>query len=352
MAVLKIDNLYKQYAHVQEYAVNGLNFSCKEGEFVAILGPSGCGKTTTLRMIAGLESVSKGNIWFDDIVVNHILPKDRGIGLAFEDYALYPPLNVFDNIAFNLRAHRVSESVVKERVSEISELLHVNDILDKRPKELSGGQMQRVNIARAIVRKPKILLLDEPMSHLDGKLRQILRYEIRKLHQKIGCTTILVTHDQLEAMSLADRLVIMNFGVLQQFASPAEVYNNPNNRFVAEFIGDPPMNILEPTVVSSDSQLYFSFGFFRFPIPPHLREQVSINRQIKLGVRPDDIIFSEQGTSVPISIFENLGEEKRLTIKLDEKNILMISTLENVHCKPGDNVCIEFIKDKIHIFYE
>ena len=352
MATLKIENLYKKYDNSSHYAVNNLSFECNEREFIAILGPSGCGKTTTLRMIAGLETVSSGNICIDESVVNKTLPKERSIGLAFEDYALYPPLNIFENIAFNLRTKNIAETSIKNMVYEIADLLHVRDILHKRPKELSGGQMQRVNLARAIVRKPKILLLDEPMSHLDGKLRQRLRYEIRKLHQKIGCTTVLVTHDQLEAMSLADRLVIMDNGSLQQFATPAEIYKNPTNRFVAEFIGDPPMNILDTEIVSNNGQKYFAFERLQIPVSRHLQEQVVIGKTCKIGIRPDSVLLANNSDRLPIETFENLGEEKRIRISLGGKNKIMISTPENIRFNPGDTVSFQFIEDQIHIFEE
>ena len=350
MATLKVENLYKRYDNSADYAVNNLSFECNEGEFIAILGPSGCGKTTTLRMIAGLETISSGNICIDEQIINQLLPKDRGIGLAFEDYALYPPLNIFENIAFNLRTKKLPEASIKQSVHEIADLLHVRDILSKRPKELSGGQMQRVNLARAIVRKPKILLLDEPMSHLDGKLRQRLRYEIRKLHQEIGCTTILVTHDQLEAMSLADRLVIMDNGSLQQFAAPAEIYKSPANRFVAEFIGDPPMNILDTEIIDNNSQKYFAFENFQIQIPKYLQNQMVIGKKLKIGIRPNSIILSNNANRLPIQTFENLGEEKRISISLGGENKIMISTPENIRFQAGDSVSFEFVQ--IHIFDE
>jgi multiple sugar transport system ATP-binding protein len=268
MSKLMLKNIYKRYDDDQKkskknekqpLAVNNLSFECGDGEFIGILGPSGCGKSTTLRMIAGLENITDGEISIDGKVINNDLPKDRHIGLAFEDYALYPPLNVFDNIAFNMRAKNEDENTVKERVEEIAELMKVTELLQARPATLSGGQMQRVNIARAIVRNPKILLLDEPLSHLDGKMRQILRTEIKRLHKKIQCTTILVTHDQMEAMSLADKIAIIKDGVLQQFGTPKEIYDHPKNEFVANFIGEPPMNISDVVIKQKENKLFFLF---------------------------------------------------------------------------------------------
>ncbi len=241
------------------YAVNDFSLACADGEFVGILGPSGCGKTTSLRMVAGLEEITKGQIIIGDKVVNDLHPKDRDIGLAFEDYALYPPLNVYDNIAFNLRAKGVPEDEIKRRVAEIAPLMKVDDLLYNKPAGLSGGQKQRVNIARALIRNPSVLLLDEPLSHLDGKMRQILRTEIKRIHTKIKCTTILVTHDQLEAMSLSDKIAIMKDGKLQQFGTPLEVYDNPVNVFVAGFIGEPPMNLMKVDIVGDKGDLFFMF---------------------------------------------------------------------------------------------
>ncbi len=350
MASLALHTLYKKYPNATEYAVNDFSFSCESGEFIAILGPSGCGKTTTLRMIAGLESVSKGRISLDGEDIHHLDPKDRGIGLAFEDYALYPPLTVYDNIAFNLRAKKETPSVVKKRVEEIAELLHVKDILRAYPSELSGGQKQRVNIARAIVRRPKLLLLDEPMSHLDGKLRQVLRMEIRKLHKEMQCTTILVTHDQLEAMSLADRLVIMDHGRLQQYTSPAVTYNNPVNKFVADFIGDPPMNIVDACVVRQKKGYVIRFYDIEVAISQETAEKVTEGAPICFGIRPDDVLISPEGSPVRVSVFENLGEEKRISIRLGEELYFMISTLQEVKYGSGETIRIAFKEDRIHFF--
>lgn len=265
MAGLTLENLYKRYDNSgkkkkikNDYAVNDLSLRCEQGEFVALLGPSGCGKTTTLRMIAGLEEITKGNIYIGDHLVNNVNPKDRKIGLAFEDYAMYPPLNVYGNVAFNLRAKGIASVAIERRVREIAPLMQIDDILEKMPVKLSGGQKQRVNIARAIIREPELLLMDEPLSHLDGKARQAMRIEIKRLINKIKCTTMYVTHDQLEAMSLADKIAIMNFGVLQQFGTPTEVYDDPANEFVASFIGEPPMNITETKIINKNGTFFSS----------------------------------------------------------------------------------------------
>ncbi len=350
MAQVVVENVYKKYDKASDYAVDGISFTCEQGEFIALLGPSGCGKTTTLRMIAGLETLSDGEIRMDGEAMHMREPHKRGIGLAFEDYALYPPLNCYDNIAFNLRARKLRESEIKKRVLNIADMLHVTEILDRFPHHLSGGQKQRVNIARAIVREPRVLLLDEPMSHLDGKLRQVLRQEIRKLHKEIGCTTILVTHDQLEAMSLADRLVIMNEGRVQQYARPSEVYNKPHNEFVASFIGDPPMNIVDAVVAKNSKRCVFTFSDIRLAVPKDIVPNLHDKQRVRFGVRPDDVVISADGLPVRVSVFENLGEEKRMSIRLHDDSYFMISTLERVQYSAHAVIKVRLKEGKVHVF--
>ncbi len=340
-----------------QYAVNDFSLECPDGEFVGILGPSGCGKTTSLRMVAGLEEVTRGEILIGDRVVNNLQPKDRDVGLAFEDYALYPPLNVFDNIAFNLRAKNLPENEISRRVREIAPLMKVDDLLDKKPAGLSGGQKQRVNIARALVRNPSVLLLDEPLSHLDGKMRQILRTEIKRIHTKIKCTTILVTHDQLEAMSLADRIAIMKDGKLQQFGTPLEIYDNPVNVFVAGFIGEPPMNLMKVSIVGDDKERYFLFPAkgIRVRVPAKYIESVFPGDEIILGVRPTDVLITPDdptATEVPIAVFENLGDEKRISIGVGSGEYLTLITEDEKRYQPGDVIRLSFRETKTHIFHK
>ena len=248
MARLTLQNVFKRYdnamnsffgkkAKQNDYAVNDLSFECKDRSFIGILGPSGCGKSTTLRLIAGLETITSGKIFIDDVCINNLLPKDRNIGLAFEDYALYPPLSVYENLAFNLKAKGMPADKIRNSINKVAPLLKVDELLDMKPSALSGGQKQRVNIARAIIRQPGLLLLDEPLSHLDGKMRQTLRQEIKRMHREIECTTIIVTHDQIEAMTMGDRIVVMKDGFIQQVDSPQNLYDFPGNLFVAGFIG-------------------------------------------------------------------------------------------------------------------
>ena len=360
MAGLKLVHLYKRYENsgkkkVQNnYAVNDLNLECAQGEFMALLGPSGCGKTTTLRMIAGLEDITQGDIYIGDTRVNDLEPKDRHIGLAFEDYAMYPPLTVYDNIAFNLRAKKVDKKEIDRRVREIAPLMQVEDILDAMPVKLSGGQKQRVNIARAIIRRPELLLMDEPLSHLDGKARQAMRVEIKRLINEIKCTTVYVTHDQLEAMSLADRIAIINFGVLQQVGTPAEVYDNPVNEFVASFIGEPPMNIMETVIIKKDGNFFFTFegSDLNIPVPERYYGVVSDGFRCKVGVRPMDLLVGgpdSKGTPERIATFENLGDERRIGIRVGE-TLMMLITEDERRYRSGDIIKLEVRGEKTHLF--
>lgn len=360
MARLVLKNVYKRYENTgkkrenKDFAVNDLSLECNDGEFIGILGPSGCGKTTTLRMIAGLEDITAGEIYLDDVKINNLHPKDRHIGLAFEDYALYPPLTVYDNIAFNLRAKKVSEEEIRKEIMRIAPLLKVDDLLDKKPVKLSGGQKQRVNIARAIVRKPKLLLLDEPLSHLDGKMRQVLRTEIKRLHKEIRCTTIIVTHDQLEAMSLADRIAIMKDGKLQQFGTPIEIYDNPANEFVADFIGEPPMNLTTVVIRNYSGSLYFTFpgSDVRIGVPRKYYQVLKDGMTVRMGIRPNDLLISnseDRGSEVKVAVFENLGDERRISVRIGEEYLTLITPDERKY-KPGDVIRVEVNEEKTHLF--
>jgi multiple sugar transport system ATP-binding protein len=351
-----VDATLRRVASVHNitYAVNDFSLECADGEFVGILGPSGCGKTTSLRMVAGLEEITKGEILIGDRVVNNLHPKDRDIGLAFEDYALYPPLNVFENIAFNLRAKQLPEEEIQKRVRQIAPLMKVEDLLSHKPAGLSGGQKQRVNIARALVRRPSVLLLDEPLSHLDGKMRQILRTEIKRIHTQIKCTTILVTHDQMEAMSLSDKIAIMKDGRLQQYGTPLDVYDNPVNVFVAGFIGEPPMNLHKVGITGSGQEKWFSFpGGIKIRVPSKYNEAVFEGDEVILGVRPTDVLITpdEAGASaVPIAVFENLGDEKRISIEVGPEEYLTLITEAEKRYKTGDEIRLSFRETKTHIF--
>ena len=297
MAELLYRKLVKQYRPDLPPALDRLDLNIRDGEFIALLGPSGCGKSTTLRMTAGLETVSDGQIVIGGKVVNNTHPKDRGIGLAFENYALYPPLKIRDNLAFNLKAHGVKQAEIDKRVAEIAKYLHVEELLDLKPAALSSGQKQRVNIARALIRRPAVLLLDEPLSHLDAALRVKMRTEIKRLHTEQRFTTIIVTHDQLEAMALAERIAVLNDGKLQQFDTPLQVFNHPANEFVAGFLGEPPMNIFG---VSTDSnrRLVIPNTDFALPITGYVERLLGNRKSVRLGVRPWGIHVSPTVTEL------------------------------------------------------
>ncbi|HEY5743172.1 MAG TPA: ABC transporter ATP-binding protein [Terrimicrobiaceae bacterium] len=352
MAELLYRKLVKQYRPDLPPALDRLDLNIRDGEFIALLGPSGCGKSTTLRMTAGLETVSDGQIVIGGKVVNNTHPKDRGIGLAFENYALYPPLKIRDNLAFNLKAHGVKQAEIDKRVAEISKYLHVEELLDLKPAALSSGQKQRVNIARALIRRPAVLLLDEPLSHLDAALRVKMRTEIKRLHTEQRFTTIIVTHDQLEAMALAERIAVLNDGKLQQFDTPLQVFNHPANEFVAGFLGEPPMNIFG---VSTDSnrRLVIPNTDFALPITGYVERLLGNRKSVRLGVRPWGIHVSPTvtETSVPgtVSVVENLGDETRVGVRYGDL-LMMASTDMTKAYKPGSKVNLVFEDEDLNLF--
>ena len=303
-------------------------------------------------MVAGLETVTSGEIVVGKKVVNQTHPKDRGVGLAFENYALYPPLKVRDNLAFNLKAHGVSSQGIDKRVTEIAQYLHIGDLLDLKPAALSSGQKQRVNMARAMIRRPAVLLLDEPLSHLDARLRVQMRTEIKRLHAEQRFTTIIVTHDQLEAMALASRIAVLNDGKLQQFDTPLEVFNHPANEFVAGFLGEPPMNIFE-VARDSDGHLVVPETDFALPLNEKLQGLLGNRSRAKFGVRPWGVKVSstQSANSVPgtVSVVENLGDETHVGVRYGEI-LLMASIPVTDRYKPGSKVQLTFSLDDLNLF--
>jgi multiple sugar transport system ATP-binding protein len=303
-------------------------------------------------MVAGLETVTSGEIVVGKKVVNKTHPKDRGVGLAFENYALYPPLKVRDNLAFNLKAHGVSSQEIDKRVTEIAQYLHIGDLLDLKPAALSSGQKQRVNMARAMIRRPAVLLLDEPLSHLDARLRVQMRTEIKRLHAEQRFTTIIVTHDQLEAMALANRIAVLNDGKLQQFDTPLEVFNHPANEFVAGFLGEPPMNIFEVTR-GSNGHLVVPETDFALPLNEKLQGLLGERSRAKFGVRPWGVKVSstQSASSVPgtVSVVENLGDETHVGVRYGEI-LLMASIPVTDRYKPGSKVQLTFSLDDLNLF--
>ncbi len=298
MAEVRVRKVVKEYEGGVQ-AVKGIDLDIKDHEFVVLVGPSGCGKSTTLRMIAGLEEISSGEIEIDGEVVNDVPPRDRDIAMVFQNYALYPHMSVFDNMAFGLKLRKFSKEEIKKRVDEAARILDIAPLLDRKPRALSGGQRQRVAMGRAIVRNPKVFLFDEPLSNLDAKLRVQMRTEIKKVHQTVKTTTVYVTHDQIEAMTLADRVVVMNAGIIEQVGSPQELYHHPKTRFVAGFIGSPAMNFMPCTVVEVGAGLHIKINDkIVLPVPPDRVERYRPfkNKKMIFGLRPEHLFeYTEQG---------------------------------------------------------
>lgn len=356
MAEIKLNHIYKRYDNKFE-AVKDFNLDIKDKEFIVFVGPSGCGKSTTLRMIAGLEDISDGDLVIGEKRVNDVAPKDRDIAMVFQNYALYPHMNVYDNMAFGLKLRKFDKKEIERRVMDAARILGLENLLDRKPKALSGGQRQRVALGRAIVRDPQVFLMDEPLSNLDAKLRVQMRAEISKLHQRLQTTTIYVTHDQTEAMTMATRIVIMKDGVIQQVGSPKEVYDAPDNVFVGGFIGSPAMNFLRGQLEDG----YFKMNDLKVKVPEGkmktLRDNGYTNKEILLGIRPEDIhdepvfIESSQDTKIEASIdvAELMGAETYLYSKVaDQDFIARVDSRSDVHS--GQNIELALNMNKCHFF--
>ena len=297
MARVKLEGIRKMYQD-SVVAVHGVDLDVADGEFVVLVGPSGCGKSTTLRMIAGLESITEGRLFIGDRLVNDVPPKNRDIAMVFQSYALYPHMSVRDNLAFALKLRGTPKAEIDQRVKQAATILGISEFLDRRPRQLSGGQRQRVALGRAIVRQPQVFLFDEPLSNLDAQLRVQMRREIARLHQELDATMIYVTHDQVEAMTLGDRIVVMNKGHVQQIDTPMNLYDHPRNRFVAGFIGSPAMNFVDGRIAGGESPQFIAEGdAFTFSVPPSLAERVQDiqNRPVTLGIRPEDVSVALEG---------------------------------------------------------
>jgi len=334
MSGVKLENISKAYGEIE--VVHSIDLDVQEQEFVVLVGPSGCGKSTTLRMIAGLEEITSGVLNIDGQIVNRVAPKDRDVAMVFQNYALYPHLNVADNIAFGLRIRKESKAHIKEQVKDVSEILGLTPYLERRPADLSGGQRQRVAMGRAIVRRPKVFLFDEPLSNLDAKLRTQMRAEIKRLHKRLGVTSIYVTHDQIEAMTLADRIVVMRDGNIEQTGTPMELFLNPVNAFVAGFLGSPPMNQIRATVVEGVDGPAAQIGEQQLPLAPLAELNNCVGRDIIVGVRPEfaEITASDTAQQIKINLdlVETLGSEALLHATLGEDQIVLrTSTLEGVN---------------------
>ncbi len=354
MATVTLNDLKKVYDN-GFVAVHDSSFTVKDGDFVVLVGPSGCGKSTTLRMIAGLETISGGDLYIGDRRVNDVEPKDRDIAMVFQNYALYPHMTVYENMAFGLKLRKFSKAEIDQRVRQASEILGLDPILDRKPKQLSGGQRQRVAVGRAIVRKPQVFLFDEPLSNLDAKLRVQMRTEISKLHHQLGATMIYVTHDQVEAMTMGDRIVVMKDGFIQQIAAPLHLYNHPVNRFVAGFIGSPAMNFVEGKMEGGDAPRFVAAGN-AFTLTPALSDQELLRKytgkSITLGIRPENISLGEMGEGrVPLTldVVEPMGNEIFLYGKSGE-HAIVARVNPTTKPQPGQTVYAHLDGDKLHYF--
>jgi multiple sugar transport system ATP-binding protein len=361
MSALALKNVSKIYAN-DVAAVRDFNLEVKDKEFVIFVGPSGCGKSTTLRMIAGLEEISEGELWIDNQLVNFVETKDRDLAMVFQNYALYPYMTVYENLAFSLKVRKYSKQEIDERVKRTARILQIENLLDRKPKALSGGQKQRVAIGSALVREPRVFLMDEPLSNLDAKLRGQMRVELAKLHKELKTTIIYVTHDQTEAMTLGTKIVVMKDGMIQQIAEPAILYNHPINLFVAGFIGSPSMNFIEALVTVKERRLYLEFAHKKIilnnTLSRILYSKGYIGEKVIIGIRPEDIElmdlnsfdYSEQDT---ISIYPNmrelLGAEANVYFDLGNKtHCICVAADKQVYL--NEAVDIRFNQDKMHLF--
>jgi multiple sugar transport system ATP-binding protein len=357
MATLQLKDINKVYPNGVQ-AVFDFNLSIKDKEFIVFVGPSGCGKSTTLRMIAGLEEITSGELYIDDEMVNDKAPKDRNIAMVFQSYALYPHMSVYDNMAFGLKLRKMPKDQIEEKVNQAAEILGLSPYLDRKPKALSGGQRQRVALGRAIVRNAKVFLMDEPLSNLDAKLRVQMRGELIKLHNQIETTTIYVTHDQIEAMTMASRIVVMKDGYIMQVGSPKEIYDHPNNMFVAGFIGTPPMNFIHGRV---NKEGIFTAGKHTIELPQDKFEIIKFHKMIEkdvvLGIRPEDIhddqvvmkAYPNAVLDIVVDVAELLGAETNIYTQVHESNICAsVDARTNIHI--GDKLKLTLDMNKSHFF--
>ena len=360
MASLSLKNVTKTYPN-GFVAVKDFNLEIADKEFIIFVGPSGCGKSTTLRMIAGLEDISSGELYIDGKLMNDVEPKDRDIAMVFQNYALYPHMTVYDNMAFGLKLRKTPKDEIDKLVQEAARILDLSHLLDRKPKALSGGQRQRVAMGRAIVRNPKVFLMDEPLSNLDAKLRGQMRIEISKLHQRLNATIIYVTHDQTEAMTLGTRIVVMKDGVVQQVDSPQNLYDKPNNKFVAGFIGAPQMNLIDATVGKDGADVTLTFDSHTIALPAEkakvMEEKGYIGKTVTLGIRPEDLHDDEAYLAASpksvieakIRVYEMLGAEVFLYFDINDTNCTA-RVNPRTTARPGDSVKLAMDLSKVHVF--
>ena len=354
MATVELRHVWKKYGDVE--AVRDLSFTCRDGEFLCLLGPSGCGKSSTMRMVAGLEEITAGDLLMDDRSVKGVPARDRDIAMVFENYALYPHMNVYDNIATPLRTRRLARGEIDRRIREVAEILSIVPLLPRRIRNLSGGQKQRVGIGRAIVREPRLFIMDEPISHLEARLRADMRTELKRLHRRLGVTTLYVTHDQQEAVALADRIAVMHLGELQQVGAPAELFDQPANEFVASFIGSPPMNMLDfrSASLEGDGLLLEGAGPpVRIPALGARLQAMPVRGPYKLGVRPIDIELRPPDGEFTIRgevlMRERLGDHDRFVIDCASES-LVVEAPTDAGAEAGDAIGLFFPPARVHIF--
>jgi multiple sugar transport system ATP-binding protein len=355
MARVAMRSLNKKYDEV--HAVKDVNLDIRDKEFVVLVGPSGCGKTTTLRMVAGLESITSGSVLINEKVVNQLAPMDRDIAMVFQNYALYPHMTVYDNMAFGLKMRKFDRAEIAQRVNEAAEILGIHDYLKRKPRQLSGGQRQRVALGRAIVRHPQVFLFDEPLSNLDAKLRVQMRVELKKLHERLGTTAIYVTHDQVEAMTLGDRVVVMRDGWVQQVGDPMELYNEPANRFVAGFIGSPAMNFATVRIASENGSLWAEGDAIRLKLPAAMTNRLAAHagQEVTFGIRPEDLRIAadadpaEMSVDAEVEVVERLGSEILLDVAVGPAT--MVAAVEpTVRAKVHDRLRLAVNPNRLHFF--
>jgi multiple sugar transport system ATP-binding protein len=340
MASVSFRDIYKAYGKVK--VIHGIGFDITDGEFVVLVGPSGCGKSTLLRMLAGLEDITGGEISIDGKVVNDLDSKDRDIAMVFQSYALYPHMTVRENMGFSLKLRKADAKTINQRVADAARILNLDQLLDRYPRELSGGQRQRVAMGRAIVRDPKVFLFDEPLSNLDAKLRVAMRAEIKALHQRLKTTTVYVTHDQIEAMTMADRIVVMHDGIIEQIGTPLELFDRPGNLFVAQFIGSPAMNVFSGVVRSGQVE---GLGA-QWPLAPGMASE---GQSVSYGVRPTDLRLATSGIPGRVVIVEPTGAETELLVEVGGQQMVVVIH-GRTQAQPGDPVHLEFDVAKSHVF--
>ncbi len=344
---VELENLTKQWGDV--IGVDNINLDIRDGEFVVFLGPSGCGKTTTLLMVAGIYKPTGGTIRFDDRVVNQVAPKDRNIGMVFQSYALYPHMTVFQNISYPLKLTKTPKAEMQKRAQQVADTMGIGHLMDRKPANLSGGQQQRVALGRALVKEPGLLLFDEPLSNLDARLRLSMRSEIKRLQVELGITSIYVTHDQVEAMTMADRIAVISDGKLHAYDTPAEIYDRPRTLFIARFVGNPPMNFTEVEVSQANGAYHARGESLKMVVPADRGEKAAGKGKVIMGIRPEDVIIVSEGIPGEVHGVEPLGREHLIDVKIEDSHFYLLAD-PSLSLKSGDRVKLVFKTEKSQFF--